>query len=98
MRQILSEDKLRPLEINFYKLKNNRLQESFLAMFGGTLKAVLKRMFGKIPSPEEYKDHISENEGVIDFTAPSASGDIIRVAGYGTDTANVIYLYLIKYL
>jgi hypothetical protein len=35
--------------------------------------------------------YISENEGVIDFTAPSASGDIIRVVGYGTDTANVIY-------
>ena len=63
MKQILSEDKLRPLEINFYKLKSNRLQESFLAMFGETLKAVLKRMFGKIPSPEEYKDYISENEG-----------------------------------
>ena len=35
--------------------------------------------------------YVSENEGVIDFTAPSASGDIIRVVGYGTDTANVIY-------
>jgi hypothetical protein len=63
MRQILSEDKLRPLEINFYKLKNNQLQESFLAMFGGTLKTILRRMFGKIPSPDEYARHISENEG-----------------------------------
>jgi hypothetical protein len=62
MKQILSEDKLRPLEINFHKLKNNRLQESFLAMFGETLKTILRRMFGKIPSPEEYKDYISENE------------------------------------
>ena len=35
--------------------------------------------------------YVSENEGVIDFTAPSASGDIIRVVGYGTDTTNVIY-------
>jgi hypothetical protein len=63
MRQILSEDKLRPLEINFYKLKGQQLNESFLAMFGGTLKTILKRMFGKIPSPGEYKDYISENEG-----------------------------------
>ena len=62
MRQILSEDKLRPLEINFYKLKNNRLQESFLAMFGGTLKAVLKRMFGKIPTPDEYTKMVAESE------------------------------------
>ena len=62
MRQILSEDKLKPLEINFYKLKGNQLQESFLRMFGETLKTVLRRMFGKIPSPEEYKEYISEAE------------------------------------
>jgi len=54
---------LKTPEINFYKLRSNQLQESFLAMFGETLKAVLKRMFGKIPSPEEYMKHISENEG-----------------------------------
>ena len=35
--------------------------------------------------------YISEEAGVIDFTAPSASGDVVRVIGYGTDTANVIY-------
>ena len=35
--------------------------------------------------------YISEEAGVIDFTAPSASGDVVRVVGYGTDTANVIY-------
>ena len=35
--------------------------------------------------------YISEVAGVIDFTAPSASGDVVRVVGYGTDTANVIY-------
>ena len=62
MKQILSEDKLRPLEINFYKLKGNRLQESFLAMFGETIKAVLKRMFGKIPTPDEYTNMVAEAE------------------------------------
>ena len=35
--------------------------------------------------------YVSENAGDIDFTAPSATGDIVRVVGYGTDTANVIY-------
>jgi len=35
--------------------------------------------------------YISEEAGVLDFTAPSASGDVVRVVGYGTDTANVIY-------
>tara|TARA_B100000579_G_C22822646_1_gene851473 strand:+ start:688 stop:1950 length:1263 start_codon:yes stop_codon:yes gene_type:complete len=31
------------------------------------------------------------NTGQIQFTQPSGSGDFIRVVGYGTDTANVIY-------
>mgnify|MGYP005812990579 CR=1 FL=1 len=53
---------IRPLEINFYKLKNNQLQESFLAMFGETIKVILKRMFGKIPSPEEYTKMVAEAE------------------------------------
>ena len=29
--------------------------------------------------------------GTISFTAPSTSGDILRVVGHGTDLANVIY-------
>jgi len=53
---------IRPPEINFYKLKSNQLQESFLAMFGETLKVVLKRMFGKIPSPDEYTKMVAEAE------------------------------------
>ena len=54
---------LRTPEINFYKLKSKRLDESFLRMFGETIKTVLRRMFGKIPTPEEYKNLVSENEG-----------------------------------
>jgi hypothetical protein len=34
---------------------------------------------------------VSEAAGEIDFTAPSASGDFLRVVGYGIDTTNVIY-------
>ena len=35
--------------------------------------------------------YVSEAAGEVDFTAPSGSGDFIRVVGYGTDLANVIY-------
>jgi hypothetical protein len=35
--------------------------------------------------------YVSENAGAVDFTAPSASGDIIRIIGHATNTANVIY-------
>jgi hypothetical protein len=35
--------------------------------------------------------YVSETAGVIDFTRPSTSGDTVRVVGYGTNTANVIY-------
>ena len=52
-----------PIEINFNNYRNRMLKESFLAMFGETLKTVLRRMFGKIPSPEEYRSIVSENEG-----------------------------------
>ena len=34
---------------------------------------------------------VSEAPSEIDFTAPSASGDFVRVLGYGIDTTNVIY-------
>jgi len=35
--------------------------------------------------------YVSEAAGEVDFTAPSGSGDFIRVVGYGTDLANIIY-------
>ena len=35
--------------------------------------------------------YVSEATGEIDFTAPSASGDFVRVVGYGTDTSGVIF-------
>ena len=35
--------------------------------------------------------YVSETAGAIDFTRPSAAGDVVRVVGYGTNTANVIY-------
>lgn len=35
--------------------------------------------------------YVGLDSGTISFTAPSSTGDIVRVVGYGTDTANVIY-------
>ena len=35
--------------------------------------------------------YVSEVASEIDFTAPSAAGDFVRIVGYGTATTNVIY-------
>ena len=35
--------------------------------------------------------YVSEAPGEVDFTVPSGSGDFIRIVGYGTDLANIIY-------
>ena len=35
--------------------------------------------------------YVSENAGDIDFSAPSGTGDVVRVVGWATDVANVIY-------
>jgi hypothetical protein len=53
-------ERLVSLKIDFFKLKNNTLNESFLSMFGETLKAILRRMFGRIPSTEELQHALAE--------------------------------------
>ena len=67
-------------EINFYKLKSNKLQESFLRMFGETIKTVLRRMFGKIPSPEEYEQMVAEGDDLTpeDKQQPGVHRDILQ--------------------
>ena len=35
--------------------------------------------------------YVSEATGSVDFTIPSADGDFVRIVGYATTTANVIY-------
>ena len=35
--------------------------------------------------------YVSEAIGEIDFTAPAAAGDVVRVVGFGTSVTNVIY-------
>lgn len=45
--QILNEEKLVTLRIDFAELRKQELNESFLAMFGGWVESILKSMFGK---------------------------------------------------
>jgi hypothetical protein len=40
------DDGLQPIIIDLDELKEKKLEESFLAMFGGLVKMVLTRMFG----------------------------------------------------
>ena len=42
----LNEEQLVSIEIDLDKLKENQLNESFLAMFGSTIKIILQTMFG----------------------------------------------------
>jgi len=60
-----------PIEINFYNYRNNLLKESFLSMLGGTLKEILRRMFGKLPTPEELQQALAEQEDVLGPDAPA---------------------------
>ena len=59
---IISEDKLNLHHLDLRSAKKGQINESFLAMFGETLKMILKRMFGKIPSSDEYKSMVAEAE------------------------------------
>jgi len=44
--------------------KNNDLNESFLTMFGSTVKEVLRRMFGRVPSIDELETALTEEAEV----------------------------------
>jgi len=53
-------NKLVPIVLDFRKAKY--LNESFLTMFGATLKEILRRMFGRVPSMDELEQHLEEQE------------------------------------
>jgi len=61
-QRIISEDKLNLHHLDLRSVQKGQINESFLAMFGETLKTILKRMFGKIPTSDEYKSMIAEVE------------------------------------
>ena len=53
---------LMPIEINFNNYRSKTLKESFLSMFGGTLKEILRRMFGRLPTPQEIQTALVEQQ------------------------------------
>tara|TARA_Y100000592_G_C5420850_1_gene293105 strand:+ start:439 stop:789 length:351 start_codon:yes stop_codon:yes gene_type:complete len=44
---MLNEDKLDNIVVDFAELRNNQLNESFLAAFGNSVKLILNRIFGQ---------------------------------------------------
>lgn len=60
--RIISEDKLNSYHLDLRSAQKGQVNESFLAMFGETLKTILKRMFGRMPTAEELRPYLKENE------------------------------------
>ena len=58
--QFLKEDKLTEIVIDLDKLKENRLDESWLAMFGHHIQTILSRMFGGSAVPVTVKGRPQE--------------------------------------
>lgn len=59
---LLKEDKLNKIVINFSELRSSKLNESFLAMFGGWVEHILSGMFGGSLLPVEVVGTKSEVE------------------------------------
>ena len=51
--------------------KNDKLNESFLTMFGSTVKEVLRRMFGRVPSIDELETALTEEADAEADTSPN---------------------------
>ena len=56
----LKEDKLVEIVIDLDELKKNRLDESFLAIFGHHIKTIMTRMFGGVSIPVSVKGNPRE--------------------------------------
>ena len=72
--KILKEDKLTEIVIDLNKLKENRLDESWLSMFGYHVKNILNRMFGGSSIPVSVKGSPRE----VDAFAMAMRRDISR--------------------
>ena len=59
---VLNEDKLAPIVIDFTQLREQKLNESFLAMFGGWVERILSAMFGDINIPVSVRGNKREVE------------------------------------
>jgi len=62
-------DKLLPSVINLNVKKHGKLNESFLAMFGGALEMILKRMFTGAESPIKVRGTPSQISSFSDALA-----------------------------
>jgi len=51
--------------------KDNRLNESFLTMFGSTVREVLERMFGRVPSLQDLGQALDLKEEAEADTSPN---------------------------
>jgi len=58
----LTEDKLATYEIDLNAAASGEITESFLSMFGGALKEILRRMFGEVPDIDTIKQALKEGE------------------------------------
>jgi hypothetical protein len=56
----LNEDKVAPIVIDLEAAKKGKIDESFLRMFGGAIKMILRRMFGNVDIPVAVKGTKSE--------------------------------------
>ena len=82
--QALQEDKLVEIVIDFAKLREQKLDESFLAMFGGWVEHILKAMFGGLNIPVNVRG--SDREVQAFATALGREKRYIDVAKrYGLD-------------
>lgn len=55
MNTSLNEDKLTEIVIDFSEIRQNKLNESFMSMFGFWVKEILQRMFGGSNIPVSVK-------------------------------------------
>ncbi len=85
-----------PVEINFHNYRNNLLKESFLSMFGGTLKEILKRMFGRLPTSGEVQQALSEQEGALGLQAAAQTQQTAHSGLIPPETAEGISKNFIK--
>jgi len=58
--ELLNEEEIVAIEIDLDELKKNKINESFLAMFGAGIKIILDRMFGGSVAPLSVRGSIAD--------------------------------------
>lgn len=82
--RLIKEDQLNKIVINFEKLREQELNESFLAMFGGWVESILDSMFGGYVLPMEIQGSRREVESFAKTIAGEKSY-IESAKRYGLD-------------